>query len=174
MVTRMNNYGIDRNTGERYIGLASHEEQKLAIIRDIFNLPDVLDTGIDYFDSDLIELTPEYKILINEVIEIRYTNSPNNYRVLIFFPKNNKGINTNQLNALKLLSKKIEEVSKMMPYDIDISFKDGDVILEETNSLDNSIIPYVEKYLNDSYKLSYEDVNLIPKEELEVQSFKQM
>lgn len=174
MVTRMNNYGIDRNTGERYIGLASHEEQKLAIIRDIFNLPDVLDTGIDYFDSDLIELTPEYKTLINEVIEIRYTNSPNNYRVLIFFPKNNKGINTNQINALKLLSKKIEEVSKMMPYDIVISFKDGDVILEETNSLDNSIIPYVEKYLNDSHKLSYEDVNLIPKEELEVQSFKQM
>lgn len=167
MVTRMNRTQRERNTGEMCAGLGYHEEQRIAIVRDIFNLPDVLDTGLEYYEPDLVELTQDYKNIFKEVIEIVFTNCPNNYRIGIRFPENNKGLTTNQLNCLQYLSNKIEEASSNMGIDIIVSFLDDPIELEETNSISNIIIPYLEKYLDDSHKLSYQDVNIIPQEELE-------
>ena len=40
--------------------------------------------------------------------------------------------------------------------------------LEETNSVDNVLIPYLERYITDNHTLSLDDVNIIAQHDLEI------
>ncbi len=168
LVTRLNSEGFDCYSNYNVQGLGSHEESKIAIIRDIFNLPDVLDNGIGYYDPDFVELTDDYKKLLKEVVTINYTNCPGSMNAAIYLPENNRGITSDELNAIKYIGKKISEAASNLGINIAVGLVDGDNVLEEINSVENILVPHLEKYVVNDSRLLYEDINIIGGQELEL------
>lgn len=129
---------------------------------------DVLDNGIEYYDPDFVELTDDYKELLKEVITINYTNCPGSMNTAIYLPENNRGITIDELNAIKYAGKKISEASSNLGINIAVGLVDGDDVLEEINSVENILVPHLEKYVVNDSRLSYEDTNIIGGQELEL------
>ena len=145
-----------------------HEEEKISIIRDIFGLPDILNTGLNYYEPDLVkdEMTEEYKKVIDEVIEIKYINNESGNKIIIFLPKKQNSVTYNQIETIKYLGNKLKELQENKNTEIDIYVTDGNTYKEEKNSISKEIIPYLEKHLDDSYQMSIEDKNIIAEEEI--------
>ena len=129
---------------------------------------DVLDNGIEYYDPDFVELTDDYKELLKEVVTITYTNCPGSMNAAIYLPENNRGITIDELNAIKYAGKKISEASSNLGINIAVGLVDGDDVLEEINSVENILVPHLEKYVVNDSRLSYEDTNIIGGQELEL------
>lgn len=168
MVTRINSESFDYISNSMVSGLGPHDEEQIAIIRDIYGLPDVLDNGIGYYDPDFVELTDDYKKLLKEVITIKYTNCPGSMNAAIYLPEDNKCLTKEEISTIKYVGKEIEKVANNLNIDIVIGLKDGDNVLEETNSVDNVLIPYLERYITDNHTLSLDDVNIIAQHDLEI------
>ena len=86
----------------------------------------------------------------------------------IYLPENNRGITIDELNAIKYAGKKISEASSNLGIDIAVGLVDGDDVLEEINSVENILVPHLEKYVVNDSRLSYEDTNIIGGQELEL------
>jgi hypothetical protein len=168
MVTRKNSPEMDYDIDKNVEGLGSHNENKIAIIRDIFNLPDILDNGLGYFDPDIValDMTDEYKNMFNEVIDVFYTNSEAGNKIVIFLPKKQNSITKEQIDAVRYMGECIRKTAETNNIEIEVYASDGNTYVEEINSTEEKIIPYLERYLDNYYKMSMEDQNIIATEDV--------
>ena len=167
MVTRFNREEMDYDIDKMVSGLGSHEEQKIAIVRDIFGFDDVLDNGLDYYDPDLVgmDLDDNYKKMMNEVIEIKYMNNSAGNTIVIFLPKTSGVLTTEQLEAINYMGTKIEEFSETTGEDVEIHVTDGTTYEESVNSI-QPIMSYLYTRVDDSYTQSIEDKNVLAEKNL--------
>lgn len=163
MVTRFNETKTDRFTGNAVRGLGPHDEEVIAIIRDIFAFNDILDNGLGYYDADIVkdDLDENYQKMINETIQINYVNCEGGNIVSIHLPKTQQSLTTNQLDMIKYLGKEIEKTATSVDDNIVIYATDGKNFVQEENTIKSVIIPYLSSYVNDSYKQSIDDVNIL-------------
>lgn len=169
MVVRFNE-SEENLYGEKYDYVGSHDEERIAIVRDIYGLDDVLDNGLDYFDPDIVlyDMNDDFKKILNEVVRVRFINNQSGNSIIIELPKVQNSLTSNQLEALAYLNKQVKKASQNLSTPIEVYAADCDYTnyAEETNSLEESIIPFLSNYIDNSYMMSMEDKNLIAKEEV--------
>ena len=160
MVIRLNE--ADVTSDDKMVkGAGDHNEERIMILSDIFDLPKDLYDGIHYYNKEVYDkLSDDEKKVLDEVIFIRFVNSTVGKGVTITFPVQNS-ITTSQFEAIKFLGEIIEEVSKKIGKPIKTVVGTFEKHAIEINTFKYKIIPFLEEYIDDDFIQSIPDVNIV-------------
>ena len=156
MVTRFN------NTTDGQIGKGLHFDTECDILADIFDIDGKVFSGFGYDKEKYESIAKEYRRLLHELIVIKYLNNVNGNLVIIYLPLSHESLTSKQLEVFKYISTYYETVARKLRSQIKIMATNRhDEGVRETNTMRNKIIPYLEGFVDDNYKQSIEDKNII-------------
>ena len=155
MVTRLNEEDIDNNSNKIIKGLGRHEQEKGLILSDIFNFYNGLYQNREGHNRALQSMSEPEKKVLDEVVEIRYSNSNSGNIITINIPKN--GISNNMYQALEYLLANLEKLN--LNVNIWLGNKEESIAIEN-NYLEKATI-YLKTKINNNFIQSVEDKNII-------------
>lgn len=170
MVTRFNS---KKDVNGKIIGgkgIGSHFETEGNILSEIFGFDNDLFLGSGYNPHIYNSLSKEYRNVLGEIVVVKYINNETGNYILIYLPLQQETITENQFEALKYISLCVDEVAHKVSKPIQIFTTDRHKRVREINSMHYTIIPFLEGFIDDTYKQSLEDKKIIAEEELSLKN----
>ncbi len=159
MVTRINDY-------------PTHFMTEAEILHDIFDFDMNLFLSYGYNYPLYNQLEQKEKNTLTENVVIKYINNSTGNLILIYLPEKQGMITINHLKAIKYLDSFISDASWKISRPIKIIVTDRKKKAVEMNSLKNSIIPFCEERLTDSFEPVIPDKHIIATEDIEEKTLK--
>ena len=145
-------------------GTGFHFVTEGKIFNEIFGYNPELFLVFGYHPELYKKLDKDHRKALGEMCTIKYMNNATGNYIMIYIPVEQETITENQLEMIKYIGKKVEEVKRNLTRPIQIIVTDRKKSAKEINSMTNSILPFLEERINNDYKQSIEDINILGKE----------
>jgi hypothetical protein len=147
-------------------GTGNHFVTEGKIFNEIFGYNPELFLGFGYHPELYKKLDKDHRKALGEMCTIKYMNNATGNYIMIYLPSEQGTITENQLEMIRYIEKNIEEAKRNITRPIQIIVTDRKKSAKEINSMTYSILPFLEERINNDYKQSIPDKNIIAVEEI--------
>ena len=142
------------------------------ILCDVFDFNPDLFLRFGYSPELYEKLDENHKSVLNEIVVVEYVNNIKGNYILIYLPSKTNTLTQEQFDAINYISECVDNIKYKLKMPIQVMATDRKRSAQEFNSLKYNILPFLKDYIDEKYKQSIPDCNIIASDDLKVKVFK--